>query len=98
MRKRLQILLDDTEYREIQALPRRQRVTVAELVRQALREARSAHPSTMETKLRAISDASQHHFPTTDTQTMLRETAPRYPTPLPPVIPRLREESCVTRG
>ena len=77
MQKRLQVLLDDAEYREIQHLARRQRVTLAEWVRQALRKARSAHPSTMESKLRAISDASQHHFPTTDIQTMLRESAPR---------------------
>ena len=77
MRKRLQVLLDDAEYREIQAPARRQRVTVADWVRQALRKARSAHPSTMETKLRAISDASGHHFPTTDIQTMLHESAPQ---------------------
>ena len=76
MRKRLQVLLADTEYREIQYLARRQRVTVAEWVRQALRKARTAHPNTMDAKLRAISDASRHHFPTTDIQTMLRESTP----------------------
>ena len=77
MRKRLQVLINDAEYRESQALARSQRVTVAEWVRQALRMARTAHPSTMKTKLRAISDASQHHFPTTDIQTILRESAPQ---------------------
>ena len=77
MKKRLQLLLDETEYREIQHLARLQRITLADWVRQALRKARSTHPSSMETKLRAISDASQHHFPTTDIQTMLRESTPR---------------------
>ena len=77
MKKRLQLLLDDAEYREIQHLARRQRVTIAEWIRQALRKAIATHPSTMETKLRAIADASQHHFPTTDIHTMLHESAPQ---------------------
>ena len=77
MRKRLQVLLDEAEYREIQDLARRQRLTVADWVRQALRKARIAHPNTLDAKLRAISEASRHNFPTTDIQTMLRESAPR---------------------
>ena len=81
MEKVLQILVDEEEYREIQDLARRQSVTVADWVRQALRKARSAHPSTIETKLRAIADASRHQFPTTDIHTMLRESSPQYPTP-----------------
>ena len=76
MPKRLQVLLAEEEYQEIQAAARLQRITVAEWVRQALRKAMTTHPSTMETKLRAIADASQHHFPTTNIQTMLRESAP----------------------
>ena len=77
MQKRLQVLIDDTEYREIQDLARLQRAPLADWVRQALRKARSAHPSTIETKLRAISDASQHHFPTTDIQPMFHQSAPQ---------------------
>ncbi len=41
MRKRLQVLLDDAELREIKHAARAHRLTVAEWVRQALRAARS---------------------------------------------------------
>ena len=73
MAKRLQVLLDEEEYVEIQAVARRQRMTVAEWVRQALRKSRGDHPGTMEAKLRAIADASRHDFPTADIEVMLRE-------------------------
>ena len=71
MPKRLQVLLAEEEYREIQAAARHQGVTVSEWVRKTLREARQDHVAVIESKLRAITDASQHHFPTTDIQTML---------------------------
>ncbi len=51
MPKRLQVLLDEEEYKEIQGVARRQRVTLAEWVRQALGQARSNHPGTVEAKL-----------------------------------------------
>lgn len=73
MAKRLQVLLDEEEYLEIQGVARRQRVTVAEWVRQALLKARGDHPGTVDAKLRAIADASGHQFPTDDIETMLRE-------------------------
>ena len=73
MSKRLQVLLDEEEYLEIQGVARRQRVTVAEWVRQALRKARDDQPRAVETKLRAIADASRHRFPTADVEDMLRE-------------------------
>ena len=73
MKKRLQVLLDEQEYGEILAAARRERVTVAEWVRRALRKARSDHRETVETKLRAIADASRHDFPTADIEDMLRE-------------------------
>lgn len=73
MAKRLQVLLDEEEYSEIQAVARRQRMTLAEWVRQALRRARADNPASVETKLRAIADASRHEFPTADIDTMLRE-------------------------
>ena len=73
MRKRLQVLLDEDEYLEIQGVARRQRVTVAEWVRQALRKARDDDPGTIEAKLRAIADTSRHQFPTADIEVMLRE-------------------------
>ena len=73
MAKRLQVLLDEEEYSEIQAVARRQRMTLAEWVRQALRKAKADDPATVETKLRAIADASWHEFPTADIEMMLRE-------------------------
>ena len=73
MSKRLQVLLDEEEYKEIQDVARRQRVTLAEWVRQALRQARSDHPGTVEAKLRVITDASRHEFPTADIDVMLQE-------------------------
>lgn len=73
MVKRLQVLLEEEEYREIQGVARRQRLTLAEWVRQALRQARSDHPGTVDAKLRVIADASRHAFPTADIEVMLRE-------------------------
>ena len=73
MVKRLQVLLNEEEYLEIQGVARRQRVTVAEWVRQALRKAREDHPGTADAKLRAIADAARHQFPTADIETMRRE-------------------------
>lgn len=81
MQKRLQVLLEEEEYREIQGVARRQRVTIAEWVRQALRKARIDHPSTMDSKLRAIAEASRHNFPTADIHKMLRESGPQQPLP-----------------
>ena len=73
MSKRLQVLLDEEEYLEIQSVARRQRVTLAEWVRQALRKARSDDPRTVEAKLRAVVDASRHQFPTADIDAMLED-------------------------
>ena len=73
MPKRLQVLLDEEEYKEIQSVARRQRVTLAEWVRQALRQAKNNHPGTVEAKLRVIADASRHDFPTADIEVMLQE-------------------------
>ena len=74
MSKRLQILVPDQEMSEIQRLARRERVTVGEWVRRALREARADKPSRdPETKLKAVRRASQYAFPTADLDRMLRE-------------------------
>lgn len=73
MPKRLQVLLDEEEYFEIQGVARRERVTMAEWVRQALRKARDEHPGIVEAKLRAIAEASRHQFPTADIDDMLGE-------------------------
>ena len=75
MSKRLQVLLYEDEYLEIQAIARRRRMIVSEWIRRALRKAMDDQPYTTEAKLRAIANASRHSFPTADIETMLGETA-----------------------
>ena len=73
MTKRLQVLLDEDEYQEIQTVARTQRMTVAEWVRQTLRKAKATQPKSVEAKLRAIEKASRYNHPTADIDVMLRE-------------------------
>jgi len=74
MSKRLQVLLEEPELREIQRLARRQRMTVAEWVRQALRAARRSAPrSDPGKKLQVVRAAAEHSFPTADIDEMLRQ-------------------------
>lgn len=68
------MLVPEDEYAEIQETARRCRLTVAEWVRQTMREALgnmspSADPAAA--KLRAIAEASQNEFPTADIDGML---------------------------
>jgi hypothetical protein len=72
--KRLQVLMEDEELREIQRSARRERVTTAEWVRQRLREARErqAGPD-VATKLAAVQAAYRHQGPTADMEQMLSE-------------------------
>ncbi len=74
MSKRLQVLLDPAQYREIQRLARLRRVTLSAWVREALREASRMHPSgRAEDKLRAVRAASRHHYPSADIDQILSE-------------------------
>jgi len=74
MSKRLQVLLDEDEYAEIQRIARENRMTVAEWVRDALRKAKRAYPHTRaEQKLRALERAVSYEFPTADIDQMLGE-------------------------
>ena len=79
MTKRLQVLLEDDELAEIQALARRRRQTTAAFVRDALRAAKqsSGYP-TIESKLRALREAVSHAYPTADIDEMLDETERGY--------------------
>jgi len=54
MSKRLQVLLDDKELREIQRIAKQQQMTVAEWVRQVLRTARRQIPSGEQGKKLAV--------------------------------------------
>ena len=74
MSKRLQVLLDDAELRDLQRVARAERVTVAEWVRQTLRAARRRAPTgDAARKLDAIRTAARHQFPTADVAVMLDE-------------------------
>jgi hypothetical protein len=72
--KRLQVLLPDTEMKEIRQIARRHQLTVGEWVRRALRTARREEPTKdPAAKLRAVREAVQHSFPAPDIRTMLDE-------------------------
>ncbi|MES2210469.1 MAG: CopG family transcriptional regulator [Chloroflexota bacterium] len=74
MTKRLQVLLEDEELAEIQALARRRRQTTAAWVRDALRAAFVATDYPLpETKLRAVREAAVHLFPSGNIDEMLGE-------------------------
>jgi len=74
MSKRLQVLLDEAEFREIQRLAKARRLTVAEWVRQVLRAARLGEPrEKLGKKLDAVRAAARHAYPTADIDQMLAE-------------------------
>lgn len=74
MTKRLQVLLDEPEWREIQRTARAKRMTVAEWVRQALRVARRREsPGDVDKKLAALRRGATHNFPTADIDQMNEE-------------------------
>lgn len=74
MAKQLQVILQDSEYREIQRAARAERMTVAEWVRRALAYARRQQPEgDVETKIEAIRSAAKHELPTSDIGAMLAE-------------------------
>jgi hypothetical protein len=79
MTKRLQVILQDPEYREIQKMARGRSMSLAEWVRQALDLARRREPlGSAGKKLEVIRAAAQHHFPTADIATMLAEIEQGY--------------------
>ncbi|MGH9442284.1 MAG: antitoxin [Thermoanaerobaculia bacterium] len=74
MSKRLQVLLQEPELREIQKVAREHRMTVAEWVRQALRQARRNEPSgTPSRKLEAVRKAVRCNFPSGEIEDMLAD-------------------------
>ncbi len=74
MSKRLQVLLDETEFAEIRRAARLSRMTVAEWVRQALRRARVQEPTTdARRKISAVRQAARGAYPTADIGQMLTE-------------------------
>ena len=67
MSKRLQVLVEEDEMREIRKAARARRMTVAEWVRSAMRDARRREPATAaERKLAVVRAAIRHHLPTAE--------------------------------
>lgn len=74
MAKRLQVIIQDPEYRDIQRAARLRHMSIAEWVRQALVQARRREPSReAASKLEAIRAAARMDFPTADIDRMLEE-------------------------
>jgi hypothetical protein len=74
MAKRLQVIVQDPEYRDIQRAARLRRMSIAEWVRQALVQARRREPSReVASKLEVIRAAARTDFPTADIDRMLEE-------------------------
>jgi hypothetical protein len=81
MAKRLQVILQDPEYREIQRMARSRRMSLAAWVRQALDLARRRDPQGgAGKKLEVIRTAAQHDYPVGDIDTMLSEIEKGYGT------------------
>ncbi|MGB8887548.1 MAG: hypothetical protein WCC87_12545 [Candidatus Korobacteraceae bacterium] len=81
MAKRLQVILQDPEYREIQHVARSRHMSIAEWVRQALESARRHEPmGSISDKLESIRIAAQHEYPAGDIDSMLAEIEVAYGT------------------
>jgi len=79
MSKRLQVILKDPEYREIQRAARARRLSIAQWVREALETARRRQPgSEIGKKLEVIRAAARLEFPTGDIARMLAEIETGY--------------------
>jgi hypothetical protein len=79
MTKRLQVLLQDPEFREIQRIARSRRMSVAEWVRKALQAAKREEPiGDVSKKLEALRAAAKFEFPTADMDQMLKEIEQGY--------------------
>jgi len=85
MTKRLQVLFEDDELRELQRLARQHRMTTAEWVRRSLRAARDAESGAdVGQKLSAVQAAAGHAFPTGDIDVVLREIERGFRPPVEP--------------
>jgi hypothetical protein len=74
MAKRLQVILKDPEYREIQRVARSRHMSIAQWVRHALDLARRREPvGEVGKKLEVIRAAARHDYPSGDIDSMLSE-------------------------
>ena len=74
MSKRLQVILDDLEYRDLQRSARRARMTVSAWVRKSIRDVRGREPiADVEKKLKVVREATLHAYPAPEIDQMLAE-------------------------
>lgn len=74
MSKRLQVVLDDAEYRDLERTARRNRMTVSEWVRRALRTLGRDEPSgDQQRKVQVVREAVRHRYPAPEIGQMLDE-------------------------
>jgi hypothetical protein len=70
----MQVLVDEGEFRRMQAAARQQSLSLAEWVRGTLREALRQTPTgSVERKLECVRAAVRHSFPSADIERMLEE-------------------------
>jgi hypothetical protein len=81
MAKRLQVIIRDPDYREIQRVARSRNMSIAEWVRQALDLARRKEPlGSAGKKIEVIRAAAKHAYPVGDIDDMLAEIERGYRT------------------
>ncbi len=74
MSKRLQVIVDDSEYRDLQRVARRHKLTVSEWVRRAIRELALREPAqSPDRKLGMVREAARGSYPTADIEDMLKD-------------------------
>ena len=79
MSKRLQVLLDDAEFRGLQRIAQKQGMTVSDWVRQAIRAARRQEPIyDAARKLTAVREATRHAYHAPPIEQMLAEIESGY--------------------
>jgi len=79
MAKRLQVILKDPDYREVQRMARARHLSIAEWVRQALEFARRREPiGSTGKKLDVIRAAARHDYPVSDIEDMLADIEKGY--------------------
>lgn len=79
MPKKIQVVLSDSEYREIQKIARSRHMALAGWIRQALTLARNREMlADVGKKLEVIRAAARHQFPTGDIDTMLEQIESGY--------------------
>lgn len=79
MSKRLNVVVDEREYREMKRAARRAGLSLSEWVRRSLADTRAQQPGgDPERKLAVVRAAARHDFPTADIDQMLREIEQGY--------------------